>query len=53
MVCQDGDSSLDGSMGSYEDTTREHEDSYGVDDNRLELYSSMCDKQSEDTMGDI
>ena len=52
-ICQDEDSSSDESMGSYEDTTVEHEQSYGVDDSRQDLYSSMCDEQSKDSMGDI
>ena len=40
-VCQDEDSSLDESMGSYEDASGEHEQSCGVDDNRPDLSSSV------------
>ena len=41
FVCQDEDSSLDESMGSYEDAFGQHEQSCGVDDSRPDLYSSV------------
>ena len=52
FVCRDEDSSLDESMGSYEDASKEHEPSCGFDDSRPELYCSMHGRQSKDSMGD-
>ena len=41
FVFQDEDSSLDESMGSYEDAFGEHEQSCGVVDSSPDLYSGV------------
>ena len=52
-VCQDEDSSLDESMGSYEDASGEREQPCrDDDDSRPELCSSVQGEQSGDCIGD-
>lgn len=44
---QGGDSSLDESMGSYDDTSKEHEQSCGVDDSSSDTHPCVVEEYEE------
>lgn len=46
-VCQDEDSSLDESMGSYDDTLEEHEQSYRVDNSGPDMHPCVVEEYED------
>ena len=46
-VCQDEDSSLNESMGSYDGNLEEHEQSYGVDDSGPDMHPCVVEEYEE------